>query len=472
MPALSPGNFDALHEIAEVENALIDGHPASTVIGRHQKSAARIASDRLGADRAKFSERVGSPDRKGRYWKLYKLVADWSLHRQVIDVVADDVVGPAPAEKPAEPPSDPIQVRRLKDEVKLLRSSLGAAERRAADAEDLRSSVMGLTSERLIPSTFPARQTESTNRAETVILVLSDIHFGEFVSREELDGLNAYDPAIATARLTRVFQTAASLLTKHWAGPVPDRLIIAMLGDAVSGSLHPELTRTDKMRPMESVRAVSGVLAGGIDLLLKTVKCPIDIISVVGNHGRVALPKPESKGPAMESYDTLVSDFLEMHYRHNSRVTFYVPPGPDALVSVYNYRLLFTHGDRLSAGGGRGFVGAELPILRGFQKTYMDYAMRGTILHHIFCGHYHTPLSASIGTANGCLPGPSEYSITFRMRPSPPMQAFVTIHPEHFITQTRWIKPAVPDEGTLYLAPPAADDIRPRYRVKAVSVQL
>lgn len=388
---------------------------------------------------------------------------DWSVWKK-----PDAVASPAP-EPAAELKGDPLEVRRLKDEAAKLRSSLVEAERRAAEAEDLRASVMGLASERLIPTAFPTRQAAGVARAETAILVLSDLHFGEFVSREELDGLNAFDPEIAEARLKRVFQTAASLLTKHWTGPAPDRIILAMLGDAVSGALHPELVRTDKMRPMESVRAVSSVIAGGINLLLRALPCPIDVISVVGNHGRVGLPKPESKGVATESYDTLVSDFLEMHYRNEPRVTFYVPPGPDALVSVYNYRLLFTHGDRLSAGGGRGFVGAELPILRGFQKTHMDYAMRGIILHHIFCGHYHTPLSASIGTANGCLPGPNEYSVSFRMRPTPPMQALVTIHPEHFITQTRWIKPAIPEEGTLYEAPASAAEIKPRYRVKAVS---
>lgn len=382
------------------------------------------------------------------------------------DSVKGSIAKAAPVEVTVD---DRIRERRLEQEV----SSLKKREKELLDqvisATDYRSSVMGLTSERLDPSEIKPIISTST-RGETAILLLSDLHFGEFISREELEGLNAFDPAIAEARLRKVFATAAALLTKHWPGPPPERLIIALMGDAVSGALHPELMRTDKLRPMESVRAVSAILASGIDLLLNTVDCPIDIISVVGNHGRVGLIKPESKGVASESYDTLVSDFLEMHYKKEKRVTFYVPAGPDALVSIYNYKFLFTHGDRMSAGGGRGFVGAELPILRGFQKTHMDYAMRGTILHHVFCGHFHTPLSSALGTANGCLPGPSEYSISFRMRPNPPMQAFVTVHPEHFITQTRWIKPAAPDEGTLYDPPAGVGEVRPRFRVKAASI--
>lgn len=365
---------------------------------------------------------------------------------------------------------DSIAKRRDKDKIADLTRQLSEAERRAAQLEDHRAEVMGLASEPLTPVAFPARvPTVNGSKAETAILLLSDLHVGEHVSREELDGLNSYDVPIAEARLKRVFETTLSLLTKHWAGPPVERLIIGMLGDNISGSLHPELVRTDLMRPMESVRFVSGLLAGGIDMLLKKLSCPIDVVSVPGNHGRVALPKPESKGPAVESYDTLVSDFLEMHYRKEPRVTFYVPPGPDALFSIYNYRILMTHGDRMSSGGGRGMIGAELPLLRGFQKLHLDYAMRGVILHHVFCGHYHTPLSCSLGTANGCLPGPSEYSISFRMRPNPPMQALVTIHPDHFITQTRWIKPATPDEGTLYEPPPDATPVKPRYRVKAVT---
>ena len=376
----------------------------------------------------------------------------------------------AQARAQAEPQTidDRMKERRLEQDLAALKKRNTELLDRLHTAEEYRSGVMGLASERLAPMPI-GTPSAGTSRAETAILLLGDLHFGEFISREELEGLNAYDPEIASARLRRVFETTAALLTKHWAGPPPERLIVALMGDNISGALHPELARSDKMRPMESCRAVAGILAGGIDLLLKTVGCPIDVISVVGNHGRVGLPKPESKGVATESYDTLVSDLLEMHYRDEKRITFFVPPGPDALVGIYNYRFLFTHGDRMSSGGGRGFVGAELPILRGFQKTHMDYTMRGVILHHVFCGHYHTPLSSAIGTANGCLPGPSEYSLSFRMRPNPPMQAFVTVHPEHFITQTRWIKPGVPSEGTLFEPPPPAADARPRYRVKATA---
>ena len=362
-----------------------------------------------------------------------------------------------------------VRERRLEQELSSFKKREKALLDRLMKAEEYRTSVLGLAGDRLDPARLIVEPPRD-GRAETAILVLSDIHDGEYINPAEFDGLNSFDPDICEARLNRTFQVAADLLTKHWPGPPPARLIVALLGDIVNGMLHFENVREDKMRPMESVRHVSGILASGMDLLLSTVDCPIDVVSVVGNHGRGSMTKPEASGVAVESYDTLVSDFLEMHYRGNKRVTFYVPPGPDALISIYGYRFLLTHGDRLGTGGGKGFVGAELPILRGFQKVHMDYAMRGIILDHVICGHFHTALSAALGTSNGCLPGPNSFSQSNRLRPSPPMQAFITVHPDHCITQTRWIKPAVPAEGTMYEPPAPLEDIRPRYRVKAVSI--
>lgn len=430
------------------------------------------AANALGIFRSTMSNRLHNAQRRG-FITLEEMVKP-GIHKSA-EILAKETANAAAIQhsikqdRPEMTVDDRLRERRLETEVNNLRKREKELLDRLAKSEEYRASVMDLVGERLDPRGLSV-EASSRSRAETVILVLSDLHFGEHINAEELDGLNSFDPQIAEARLTRVFTVAADLLTSHWPGPPPQRLIVALLGDMISGALHHELVRTDRMRPMESVRAVSGVLASGIDLLLDTVDCPIDVISVVGNHGRGSLTKPEAKGVAVDSYDTLVSDFLEMHFRGQSRLTFYVPPGPDALITIYGYRFLLTHGDRLGSGGGKGFVGAELPVLRGFQKVHMDYADRGMLLHHVICGHFHTPLASSRGTANGCLPGPSEYSTSFRLRPSQPMQAFIAVHPEHFITQTRWIKPGLPDEGSLYEAPVNASEMRPKYRVKAVSI--
>ena len=43
----------------------------------------------------------------------------------------------------------------------------------------------------------------------------------------------------------------------------------------------------------------------------------------------------------------LVSDFLELALCGTDGITFYAPPSPDAVFSVYGFRVLTTHGDRI-----------------------------------------------------------------------------------------------------------------------------
>src|SRR3990167_6475920 len=145
MPAFLLSDLDVLHEIAEVENALIDGFPPNTLIGSHDKTALRVAAERLNIDPQSMRRRIGTKDRGGAFWTKFKLVVDWSVYRPHQSGINSQP--PATAEPPPEVPSDPIQVRRLKDEVTLLRSALAVAERRAADDENHRENILSLAPE-------------------------------------------------------------------------------------------------------------------------------------------------------------------------------------------------------------------------------------------------------------------------------------------------------------------------------------
>ena len=149
-----------------------------------------------------------------------------------------------------------------------------------------------------------------------------------------------------------------------------------------------------------------------------------------------------------------------------------MPASVDALFSVYGWRVLATHGDRIGSRGGQGFIGPAATAARGMKRISMDYAARGVHLDLILMGHFHTPLQLEEGFVNGCLPGPSEYSRDGRFRPSPARQLWLTLHPRRGVTSTRWINVGVEAEGALYAAPPPDREIRPRWRVPAGSVKV
>ncbi|ODU59074.1 MAG: hypothetical protein ABS99_03970 [Acetobacteraceae bacterium SCN 69-10] len=366
------------------------------------------------------------------------------------------------------PPADPVEIARLKGRVAALAAENRHLAERARRAEDLRAGLFGLTDTPPDPIAFRAPPGGAA-QAETIVLFLSDLHWGEVVDLAAMDGLNSYDLAIARARLGRWFQTVADLATKHWTGPPPARLILVLGGDLVSGEIHAELAKTNEAKALPAVKDLAGHLAEGVSLLRRRLACPIDVVSLAGNHGRSTL-KPESKESVETSYDILVSDFLEMALRGRDGIAFWVPSSVDAVFSVYGWRVLATHGDRIGSRGGTGFIGPAATAARGMKRLVADYAARGIHLDLILIGHFHTPLMLEEGFVNGCLPGPSEYSRDGRFRPAPARQLWLTLHPRRGVTTTRWIHVGAPAEGALYAPPPEDRELRPRWRVPAVGV--
>lgn len=458
MPGFSLDRIGAIQEIAEVENALIDGYPPHTMIGRHTKTALRAAADRMGLESQSMRRRVGTPEVTGSLFKRFGLKVEWSLYKPPQrEAIAED----APA-KVEEPPADPILVRRLRDETKTLRAALAASERRAGEAEDIRSSVLGLIQEPLKPRlVVPNRGSGDGGRS--VVLHLSDVHYGESVDVEEMDGVNTYNSTISKRRLGRFFDKAALLMTDYWVGAPPDKIILCLGGDLVSGLIHDELLNTNDPAVPITVREMGELIAGGILMLAEKVGVPIDVLSVPGNHGRLFL-KPQSKGRAANSLDLLATDFAEATLRGTGihGVTFYRTHSPDAYFSVYGWHWMLTHGDTMGGkGGGTGFIGPMAAIIKGHRKLVDTSWRSGRPVHFVLTAHYHTTGKTAFGWANGSVIGYGEYARDLRADPEPARQNMLVVHPRHGVIDEKPLFLGVPSEGSHYAGP--ASVIRPEW---------
>lgn len=354
--------------------------------------------------------------------------------------------------RPAPVPDDPVAMRRAMNENARLRASLKDMTERAINDETLRSELFGLRDIPVEPLEFPTPR-GANNKAETVLVNLSDIHYGEVVDLDAMDGINSYNTTIAKNRLRKAFTGAVSLATTHWAGPPPVRVIVVLGGDMISGEIHNELERTNEATSLPAAKQVAWHLADGLEFMARALpKIPFNIIVIPGNHGRSTL-KYQSKNYALTSYDSLVGDLIETRFLGKKQFSFYRPASGDALFNVYNWLVLATHGDRIGSRGGQGFVGVAATAARGFKKLVMDYAARGYRLDLILCDHFHTALELEEGYVNSALVGPSEYSRDGRFRPKPASQLFLAIHPDRGVTQVRRLQVGSPQEGSLYSTP-------------------
>ena len=449
------------HEYAQ---CISEGHPLpddKQAMATHTPTVTAIISEQWGVNRETVVQRL-------------KTIKKHKLHH----IVEDAIKKRKDQEKPKTPDeiaSDAIERHRLQNEIKRLKAENSALLSQISSAQDFSAALAGL-SDPLEPVTFQ-QEGRVSRSGETVVLFLSDLQWGELIDLGIMDGLNAYDTEIARARLKRVFQTAIQFMTDHWPSdsPAPERIILVLGGDMISGEIHEELAKTNTLLSIPALRDCAAYICAGIRMLREAVDCPIDIISVPGNHGRMTR-KTESKLYAAHSFDTLLADLVELEFSNNGKwpkwFRMFKPMSGDALIWIYGYRFLITHGDRIGSRGGAGFVGTAATVARGFKKLVMDYAGRSITLDFIMCGHFHTALQLEEGICNGSLPGPSEYSRDLRFRPRPCVQAFLTVHPRHAVTQLRWINAGHPSEGELYTPKSApADGGKPRFRIPAIGAK-
>ena len=272
-----------------------------------------------------------------------------------------------------------------------------------------------------------SKPTAKRERVATLVTVLSDCHFDEVVNPAELDGRNAYNREIAEMRLERYFQQVIRLSHDYLTGMTYDGVVLMLGGDLISGDIHEELKETNAATTLDTVLHWSGRIAAGVTLLADTFG-KVHVPVVVGNHGR-RTRKPRAKGRARDNFDWMIGQLVARHFDGDPRVTFQIPDGTDALVEIHGTRLLLTHGDQVSGGGGIG--GIWPPIMRMIAKKRVRESFDAVVM-----GHWHQLLmSPSAGViVNGSLKGEDEYAATMNFTPERAQQALFTVAPDAGVT--------------------------------------
>jgi hypothetical protein len=364
---------------------------------------------------------------------------------------------PTTAESPI--PLDVVERHRLTAEISQLRDSNKALMKRVAAAEDHRASILGLEIAPAEPIARPRPAKPSKHASQAVVLHLSDLHVGEVVNREEVMGVNEYNLPIAEKRIGRLFNAASILTTSAWpaSDAAPSKFCVLLGGDLISGhGLHPEHAETDAGTAYQQTKWAAEYIAAGVlrlhlDLLERFGKpVPIELISVVGNHGRDTFGKPRTKLVSIQSYDTLVSDFVEAALKQYRTITHYRPRGFDAYFDVAGWPCLLTHGDRMGSAGGTGYIGAMAAVIRGHRKIIDTEHRQRRPVYRIFSGHFHSTGVSSFGFANGSGVGFGEFAKSIRADPEPAQQNFVVFHERIGVIRWHPIAMGEPSEGSIY----------------------
>jgi hypothetical protein len=301
------------------------------------------------------------------------------------------------------------QLRQAKAENAVLHEEIEIAERRA-------DVVASLQEQRAFEKWEKDRK--KSPASHSVILALSDWHFEEVVDREQTNGANEYTAEIAHRRAKHTFQKAAEYWHRYTKGAT--ELVVAVLGDMLTGFIHPELEETNRISPMEAAFEITDVLNAGLDFLCRETDAKsIAVPCCFGNHSRTT-HKRRIKTEWRHSYEYAMYRQMEKSFAKHPKIRVITTRGYHNHLEVQGRVVRFHHGHSFKYGGGVG--GITIPVMKKIARWD-----RSKVADLDVFGHFHS-LQSGEGfrwICNGSLIGQNEYGADAGFDPTAPQQAFI-----------------------------------------------
>jgi hypothetical protein len=269
-------------------------------------------------------------------------------------------------------------------------------------------------------TSFTIRPTTGVLGSEaTAVVLASDWHYSERVRSSEVNGLNEFNIEIAKERISQFFIATARMIKVFSKDIKIKNLVLALLGDFVSGSIHEELLETNQCSPIDETIEVQACIASGIKYLLS--HCEVDIVIPChsGNHARLSKKQHHAteSGHSIEYY---MYHNLARHFKSNPRVKFLISPSYHSYLKVYDYTIRFHHGHNLKYQGGIG--GLFIPVFKAISQWN-----KGCRADWDFFGHWHSMRDGGNFICNGSVVGYNAYALSIKAEFEKPKQAFILI---------------------------------------------
>lgn len=265
----------------------------------------------------------------------------------------------------------------------------------------LRSDMEALTAVRSTPTTYVINGTKSKRHNAVAFAIASDWHVFENVDPESVDGTNEYTSAIAKKRAEAFFRNTLKLIQKEQQDAHIDTLVLALLGDFISGNINDELMESCEGPPADEAIFAQSLLASGVRYLLANSKLNIVVPCCVGNHSRITSQVHVSKEQG-NSLEWMIYKNLADLFKGEKRVKFVLSRSYFTFVEVFGYAVRFHHGHAIKYGGGIG--GLTIPVVKAIARYDLDRKAYLDVM-----GHFHQKFDGGKFIINGCLIGNTPY---------------------------------------------------------------
>lgn len=280
-------------------------------------------------------------------------------------------------------PSGEVDEREiLESELRDLRKRVGRERKIDVQAEKLLHEVREAF--RAVPARFKAAKTitaRSGHKRHAQAILLSDLHCGEVVQPEAVNGLNEFNFDVLQKRMDAMGRSMVSFgSTRDY--PI-EELHVWLLGDNLSGNIHDELQHTNEFPVTEQCWRVADMIANWIEQLVPHYP-KITVSGVSGNHPRTQ--KEHASKRVYDNFDWLGFKIIETRLGNYDSIECHFPQSGFEVVEIAGLKILLWHGDGVRTSmPGVPWGG----MMRRWNELRKQYGQQGINLDGLAVGHYH-----------------------------------------------------------------------------------
>lgn len=303
--------------------------------------------------------------------------------------------------------SDTVKLRQAKKELSFVRKQNRQLADELLEARVRENALLGIKEDVEIEDIKPIDA--KTKHEVTPIVSISDIHIGENVDPDTVNGLNEYNVEIAKESMWNIARSIVKLVKSESKRVTIRNIVIALLGDNITGYIHEELVEANSLSPTEETRVVKKLLIEVIKYIADSYPFERIIIPCSkGNHGRTTKRKKFATA-YKNSYEWMmywdIKDYFELAGYDN--IEFIIDKSSYTYVEIYDKVNRFCHGDHFRYGGG--FSGILIPLSKWLRNVNRQIDADCT-----FMGHWHQyhGLAQSWGcVVNGSVMGTNTFAL-------------------------------------------------------------
>lgn len=259
--------------------------------------------------------------------------------------------------------------------------------------------------------------------------LFSDWHCEERVDPKTINGLNDYTLDICERSAEESVLNGLRLLEDARQMTDIRKVVVGLLGDFISGHIHPELVQNNQLSPIDAIGFAGDLLERGLrQIAADSGADEITVITCVGNHGRTTT-KWQISTAAANSYEQSMYKNLRRATNDIANMNWIINEGAYGLVDIEGHATRWHHGNYVRYQGGVHGPGVGIyKAIGAWNKT--------RFARYDFLGHLHQFQQGSNYVCNGSMIGYNAYAADeLKAQYEPPQQAFFVIDAKRGMTR-------------------------------------